>query len=68
MARVSFSWTSIAMRIMRELVSIDQAARQLVVGVGRKPVIDEELGFRIERFSVALHQAVRGEPRALPES
>src|SRR5271169_3662972 len=45
-------------RVTSEFVSIDQAAGQLVVGIGRKTIVDEELGFRIQRLSVAFHQAI----------
>jgi hypothetical protein len=44
--------------VVNELMSIDQAARKLVVGVSRKTIIDEELSFRIQRFTITFHQAV----------
>ena len=45
-------------RIMRIFVSVYKATRKLVVCVCGKPVVDEEFGFRVERFSVSLHQAI----------
>ena len=46
------------LRVVRELVGIDQTAGQLVVGVGREAIVDKELSLRIERFSVSLYQAI----------
>ena len=45
-------------RIVRIFVSVYKATRKLVVCVCGKPVVDEEFGFRVERFSVSLHQAI----------
>src|SRR5215469_14047031 len=44
--------------VVRELVGIDQAAGQLVVGVGREAIVDKELSLRIECFSVSLYQTI----------
>src|SRR5580658_5018770 len=43
---------------MGELVRVNQAAGELVVGVRRKPIIHEELGLGIKRFSIAFYQAI----------
>ena len=51
--------------IAGELVRVDQAAGELVVGVGGQPIIDEELGFRIECFRVTLDQAIDFRARGL---
>ena len=44
--------------VVSELVSIDQAAGELVIGVGRKAIVHEEFGLRIEGLRVTFDEVV----------
>src|SRR5580692_677560 len=48
--------------VVSELVGVNQAAGELVVGIGRQAVVHEELGLGVERFRVSLDQTINFRP------
>ena len=44
--------------IVSIFMSVNQAAGEFVIGVRRKTIVDEELGFRIQCLAVSFHQTM----------